>query len=367
MTIPSNDKTSIKAAGVMIIVALCVTAWSFAPANIWPTPTPATAGQQVVQQFDSLGNTWVYLLYLPAGYDAQPGKAWPMITFMQGLGAANEFSPFARMYDDRSPQTFTNGGPANLLRNPSNCHYISDSFIVMTPWYSYGYTGPCANNSANYTSYFRPLFRHVNGSFRVDTTRIHWMGYCYGGGLAYYYASVYPSSVASISIWSVNGNGVCIDTTKLSKLDNVPIRQYWGTADHVIPPENAMQIRDAILHRAGMRTAPFVWEAVQNGDHECWHDAAGHVTDTVKALYDWMLKLPEPTAVSNPSVAPRNKSDATARSVALGNVRVEVVTLQGKLIAQDDALIVRNTCKGVNIVRTLKQGRMVSTMIFTKQ
>jgi S-formylglutathione hydrolase FrmB len=59
-----------------------------APAPASPAPVAAGPGRVVTQHFHSeaLGVDKDVVIYLPAGYDAQPAKRWPVFYYLHGLG-----------------------------------------------------------------------------------------------------------------------------------------------------------------------------------------------------------------------------------------------------------------------------------------
>jgi predicted peptidase len=346
--IHQNKKTILAAAGLSVVLLFTMSPVSaFSPANSNTIPALGTlaAGQQVVQRFDSAGNTWVYYMYLPPTYNdaGNSSRKWPVILHLTTAGACYDWSgsTFAGIVDDRGQYSWSNGGVAHLLsKGASTCKYFSDSFIVMVPWLSYQDLNPCNANTPQYNAFFPPLLRHVKSTLQIDTMRINLTGYCFGGAVAYKYATIFPGTISSFSMWSVNSTSAqapaCCDVSKVCSLKNIAMRQYAGTGDSYVPYASGQALSTAIQ---ACNPVNYVWTAVPCG-HECW-STYNACTDTVKALYDWML--PTRANVSGPSAINQgaragHPADASTAGAVLNTriakgASIDIIGLNGQFAA----------------------------------
>jgi hypothetical protein len=339
-------KTSIRLAKVTLpamtaMLALAGFAWSFNPPSPIPATQPIAAGQQVIQRFDSLGNTWIYAAYVPPQYDVQPTRKWPVILYFGVIGTTYPNAPVANL-------TTNNYGPARYLAdNAAYAHAFSDSFIVLTPWFTSD-VNPCwtlAVNNTNFWGYCDPWLKHVLGpSLRIDTMRIHAMGYCYGAGVLYKLFVKYPNIPASMSLFSPGDpQGACILDTGSAKaclFKDMPMQWFHNTGDPYSPYQVSQTTVNAIKACGNTK---IIFTLGTSTIHESWgRPGSGWPTpDTVKAYYDWMLAQKKSGATSVASNPASNKAEAVGTkelpqqllSTRLGSGdRMEIAGIDGKQV-----------------------------------
>jgi dienelactone hydrolase len=316
---------------------------------------------------DSLGNTWAYLLYLPFQYDAQPTRRWPILIHLPGLGSVSDNGPFANMYDDKSPYVITNGGVANYLRTPDKAHFVSDSFIVVVPWMSYGQINACGTNAATtaaaYEAYFTPLLNHIFGKYRADQKRMHGEGYCFGGTVLYKYATLHPTYFASLFFWGT-GNAqhdfACADLGKACTIKNVAVQTIYGADDNFIGISTLKAFSDAII---ACGTNNVTASVIPNVGHECWW----YFADTAHAIYSYRLSKTAtgaggyPWPIGTSAARPIQHAAASSALAASSNSFVEVIGLNGQIVSRCKAIDVRNMKKGgVRLIRTLGVSKQIT-------
>jgi predicted peptidase len=376
-----NTKQKIKmlalvSIGVMILSTVPVLAFSPADGGrAIPAAGTLGDGKQVMQRFDSSGNTWSYYAYLPPNYSTQTTRRWPFIMMLSVQGATYEARDIYAVIDDRSPYSMTNGGVTNYLRTPDSCKWVSDSFVVITPWLSTNLDA-CANNTASYAAFFLPLLSHLKGTLRIDAGRFNIMGYCFGGALGYKIAALYPAMVTSLSMWSVNsanGGMACTDVSKACLLNTIKIRQYWGTNDNMVPYQNGIALKDAIV-ACGQNN--IVWTQVAGAPHECWNSGGPNPTDKDPALYTWMLQVPAKgqTGTASPGSHRISRSDSHEflnTRISKGEL-LEVVGLDGRCCTQltgtglSAATMVSHLNHGAYVIRRIAGSNVAGAMYLFK-
>jgi hypothetical protein len=360
----------------LIFIFLSSQAWSFYTNPNHPAAEQLTAGKEVVQVYTSGANTWVYMCYLPAAYDAQPSRKWPMIIFQPCMSGTD--------------------GSWGALQGGNNCsglsgylyakdtvhtiysyqlHAIADSFIVVTPWQNTELNTCHTNIDALYRQYYPTFLSHVYSTVRADTMRIHVMGECWGASVAYKWVSLYPNVPASISFWEINDptNGCC-DTTTACQLKNIPARFVHSDKDPYNPWQNAKLVADAITHCGNTNVT---WFLEANAPHETWMYSAHSDKDT--ALYRWILA--QKKTLSTSSVNPEkhlqndnvkefsNNIESLIASIS-ENDRIEIVSLHGQVISKGSKSEVVHALASMNrwirLIRINHNSESINRMVISK-
>jgi predicted peptidase len=298
-----------------------------------PAAGQLTAGKQVVQVYTSGNNTWVYLCYLPFSYESQPSRKWPMILHQPCLDGTADLG-FGNLLGSNCSSL------SGYLQTPELYHFLSDSFIVVTPWQFEKDFKPClsaAQVDPNYQAYYPPLFAHLFSTIRIDTLRISMMGACWGAGLIYKLVSLYPGLPSGLVLWALNEQTFsCCDISKACAFKNVPMTVIHGFDDAPCPWQNAKAVVDAIT---GCGNSNCTWYLEGGIRHECWINGPHNDKDT--ALYSWLLKQKNstiPTVVRNQPY----HSDVGAGDISLsssisidmksGIVAIKAVNLHGQVL-----------------------------------
>jgi predicted peptidase len=198
-----------------------------------------------------------YLLYLPRQYYADKTREWPLIVFLQRLGAEG-----------------TNIDLVRAVALPKRLEKDDEfPFIVVSP-------------QALLKQLWKPdLIRNfvetVCDKYQVDRNRIYLTGPSSGGSATWATAVEYPDLFAAIV--PVCGRS---DPTKYDenaeKITHLPIWVFHGALDRVFPKEVSIEMVNA-LEKAGANVRFTLYPDV---DHEqCW-DKPYYEPE----LYEWLLR-----------------------------------------------------------------------------
>jgi len=157
-----------------------------------------------------------YLLYLPEEYSTNE-ESFPLIIY---LGGGSQ-----------------NGDDLNKLKTYGIPYYIEQgqvyNFIIASP--------QCPENKYWTTeNWFDSLYIDLISKYRIDTTRIYVTGISNGGFGTWQVAMDYPDRFAAIVplCGGVNDG----DTANISKLRQLPIWTFHGTADDMIPIDETERV-----------------------------------------------------------------------------------------------------------------------------
>lgn len=191
--------------------------------------------------------TYPYLTDLPADYDADPNKKWPLILFLHGLGDG----PHVR-----------NNGLARLMGEGKQL-----PAIVITP--------ECPVHGWWKSVVLSHLLDDLATKYRIDPDRIYLTGLSMGGFGTWSLALYSPERFAAIA--PICGGG---DPPDAARLRNMPIWAFHGDADEIVPVTMTLDMVAAV-RKAGGHPHLTIYPGV---NHVSWDRAYG--TD---ALYTWLL------------------------------------------------------------------------------
>lgn len=223
-----------------------------APAYVWRTGPEARndAFHQALRGKLGMLKHYQYLTYLPAGYEADKDKKYPLLVYLHGAGTRGddlkevERSGLSRIWKER-PEF-----PA----------------IVIAPQCPKGeWWTPLVLNS---------LVDEAMAKYRVDTSRLYMTGLSMGGFGTWNYAVCFPERLAAIA--PICGIG---DDRDMARLKDVPAWVFHGDADTVVAIEPDRKCVDA-LKAAGGDVTFTIYPGV---GHDAW--TAAYATPE---LYKWM-------------------------------------------------------------------------------
>jgi predicted peptidase len=248
------------------------------------TPTvPALVGQKPViftltEEIagDTQQVTMRCLLFLPATYDRDSRKRWPLILFLHGSGAA--------------------GSDLNLLKRVMLPKYLEDHpgfpFIVVSP--QIPKPGPQSYAMMNDTRLYvetygwdpwierlNLLLDAIQTDYRVDSNHVYLTGLSLGGFGAWNYALRFPDRFTAIV--PVAGGYRYADRTvpvDICRLKDLPIWVFHGAKDTTVYPWQSELLVDALKACGGkVRLTIFPENA-----HDIWDQVYSD-----PSLYRWFL------------------------------------------------------------------------------
>jgi predicted peptidase len=192
-----------------------------------------------------------YLLTLPRGYDADPGKAWPLLLFLHGAGESGDDLAKVKVH-----------GPPKLVAAGRDL-----PFVVVSP--------QCPRLGWNVEA-LKGLLDEVESAYRVDRSRVYLTGLSMGGFGTWALAAAYPERFAAIA--PICGGG---ERFWAGRLVDTPTWVFHGADDSVVPPRRSEDMVEA-MRAAGAKELEFtVYDGVG-------HDSWTRTYDDPK-LFEWFL------------------------------------------------------------------------------
>jgi predicted peptidase len=214
------------------------------------------AGEQNKQRFNSKITKVVdckYLLYLPADYDKDSKKKWPLIMFLHGAGERGNNLEVVKKH-----------GPPKMIAQGK-----SFDFIVVSP--------QCPNDMwwPEQTDLLISLLDEIEAKYRVDTDRVYLTGLSMGGFGTWTLAEKYPKRFAAIA--PICGGSERIGASRLKK---VPVWAFHGAKDNTVPLIRSQEMVDAVKKAGGDAKLTVYPEA----EHDSWTETYNN-----PELYQWFL------------------------------------------------------------------------------
>jgi len=193
-----------------------------------------------------------YLLYLPKEYKNSE-KEIPLVIYLHG--ASCKGSNLARVKKYGLPY-YVNKGK----------HY---DFIIASP--------QCPSNKSWLSdNWFEPLYNKLTSKYPIDKRRVYVVGMSMGGYGAWHLAMDFPDIIAAI----VPLCGGCYDSTRISRIRQIPVWAIHGALDKAIPVNETEKLISKLISLA----APVKYTRVEDRGH----NIANYFGR--KEIYDWLLE-----------------------------------------------------------------------------
>ncbi|WP_314095831.1 prolyl oligopeptidase family serine peptidase [Microbacterium foliorum] len=215
--------------------------------------TPAVRSSDVRDGEQTPADALRYLIHLPADYDADPGRRWPLVLFLHGSGERGSELDLAAMH-----------GPPKLA---DAGHEFP--FVLVTP------QCPESSQWIAELSTLSGLLDEVMEAHRIDPARVAVTGLSMGGYGTWSLAVRYPDRFAAIA--PICG-GMWLQSA--APIRDVPVWTFHGDADDVVPISATEQIVTE-LRSVG---ADVRFTRYPGVGHDSW-------TETYEnpEFYDWLL------------------------------------------------------------------------------
>ncbi len=200
-----------------------------------------------------------YLPVLPAGYETDTLKKWPLIIYLHG--GSTRGTDLKRLYDAGIPDQIYRGRQFPFIT-------ISPLCPLHIRWST--------------DDWFENFYKEITARYRIDTTRIYLTGFSLGGEGTWYLAARYPEIFAAIA--PISGFTRVSDylPQHLNNLADIPIWAFHGKTDIVVPFEETEWIIKALEGKN--KNIRFTAEP-EVGHSLSWQVYPG------QELYDWFLKF----------------------------------------------------------------------------
>ena len=197
-----------------------------------------------------------YLLSLPADYNKQPKKKWPLVLFLHGAGERGDNLELVKVH-----------GPPKLIEQGQQF-----PFIVVAP--------QCPADAWWQPEKLAALLDDVERRYRVDKRRIYVTGISMGGFGTWLLALSCPRRFAAIAPICGGGHWWAVPCIK-----HLPVWVFHGKKDRVIPFERSAEMV-AALRKYGGKVKFTVYP---KAEHDSWT-----VTYENLELYRWLLRHRNP-------------------------------------------------------------------------
>jgi predicted peptidase len=255
----SSQRARVRALRMILTVAalLCLAALS----------CPASQVSRVHDTEISRSVKLPYLLYLPAKYNENPNRRWPLLLYLHGGSARGNDLDKLR----------TLGLPKRLDSDPEF------PFIVISPLCPEGEIWTDTDAVAS-------LIDSVQRLHRIDVDRVYVTGHSMGGRGALYMAYKHPKRFAAVVAMSP----VSPITAWAGRLRNIPLWLIHGAKDEQAPVKESEELISAIEKGGGKPR----FTRLEDRDHFILDQYEG------SAIIDWLLELAKSPAAATPAPTP---------------------------------------------------------------
>lgn len=224
--------------------------------NILPMKTGQTAQKFHVERQQVLAAD--YLLFLPAGYGANPAKRWPLILFLHGAGERGS-----------NVWLVAKHGPPKLDTTATNL-----PFIIVSP--------QCPEGKIWSDDLLLALLDNIESQYAVDSHRVYLTGLSMGGFGTWSLGLSHPERFAAIAPICGGGNFITPLLADKSTLTSLPVWAFHGAKDPVVPLEESERMVNYLKKIGGRDVKLTVYPEAQ---HDCWTQTYAN-----PELFDWFLK-----------------------------------------------------------------------------
>ena len=202
-----------------------------------------------------------YLLYLPEGYDEQPGKRWPLVLFLHGAGERGS-----------DLQGVRRNGPPRLIDEGQQF-----PFIIVSPQCPQRKWWTCEIFALG------ALLDEIEHTYSVDPDRIYVTGLSMGGMGTWALTFANPDRFAAI-VPICGGD----DPEMACTIKHIPTWVFHGAKDNVVPLAQSEKMVEALRACGGNVQFTVYPEA----DHDSWTETYAN-----PSLYTWLLQQRRNTPV----------------------------------------------------------------------
>jgi predicted peptidase len=230
-------------------------------------PASDTGGTQTARHF-SLTQTRTlsadYLLYLPAGYEANSGKQWPLIFFLHGAGERGSDIWMVAKH-----------GPPKVDTQVTNF-----PFIVVSP--------QCPAGKIWSNDVLIALLDEVEKQYAVDLHRVYLTGLSMGGFGTWSLGLSYPERFAAMAPLCGGGEYITPYITatdggpRKAAMLSMPIWAFHGGKDPVVPTEESRHMVGIMRNFGDKDVKLTIYPEAQ---HDCWTQTYAN-----PEIFDWFLQ-----------------------------------------------------------------------------
>ncbi len=237
-----------------------VLVWALAAAGtVYAATSPGTADHMQACSFKcttAVELSCRYWLALPAGYENDPARRWPLLLFLHGAGERGDDLELVKKH----------GPPRRIAEGRTYPFIVAAPQCPAGAWWE----------DVRQVQTLAALLDELERALRVDPDRVYLTGLSMGGYGTWRLAAEYPDRFAAIVPICGGGRWFMAD-----RIRHLPAWVVHGAKDTVVPPQESQLMVEA-LRRAG--------GAVEfRLDPEAGHDSWTAAYDEPQ-LYEWLLR-----------------------------------------------------------------------------
>lgn len=197
-----------------------------------------------------------YLQYLPKNFKAGEDEKFPLILFLHGRGESKGPLAIVKKW-----------GPPKIVESDDLPYIIISPQCPRESWWS----------NDDQQELLIALLAHVKKQFPVDVERVYLTGLSMGGFGSWELAARLPEEFAAVVPICGGGN-----PKNAEKLIGLPIWNWHGDADTVIPLTKSLEMIEAVKKAGGQKIKSTVLKGV---GHVSWPQAYGN-----PKLWEWIAQ-----------------------------------------------------------------------------
>jgi predicted esterase len=283
--------------------------------------------QQIAKSLTAPSGLFIgYYEYKPVDYNADPGKKYPLIIFLHGIGERGNGST-------ELPRILANGIP-KYINAGHKMRFTSlagqqETFLVLSPQLSASY-GSWQN------IYVDEMLKYAKQNLRIDTNRIYLTGLSLGGGGTWKYVSASLNNAKQFAaIATVCGTCEWSNLCGTVAAANLPVWAFHAQDDLTVLP-SCTNNGISSLNACNPAVKP-IKTIYPNGNHWIWDRSYDTVNNFHNPnVFEWFLGNARNLPINTPPVA----NTGPDRVVTLP---LSSISLNGSLSSDADGSIVRTS------------------------
>jgi Predicted peptidase len=221
-----------------------------------------------------------YYEWLPADYQSNATKKYPLIVFIHGIGECGNGTT-------QLSKVLVNGPPKLIQQQKFPTSFTVNgqefSFIVISPQF----TGQWRDAPV-----FNEMLNNIKAKYRVDENRIYLTGLSMGGGILWHYSIAnqqYANGLAAMAVVCGNMNASKPGATILANA-NLPIKIFHNDGDPTVSVTWSQNWYNSLMGVVPAMTPRPQLTIFNSASHDAWSKAYDpNYKENNLNIYEWML------------------------------------------------------------------------------
>jgi hypothetical protein len=237
--------------------------------------------------------------YLPASYEINPDKKYPVIQFHAGIGEWGTGAVYLPLKEGETEPTLDPQGLNLILRNGLPSYITKKLFPDVTTGLDgdkYEFIIICPQvNTEGYrnTAELNTIWTYITNNYRADTTRLYLTGLSFGGGTCESYVSSLLNAKYMAAMAAVCGNR----GWSQSSVDNMiaaslPTAFFHNDQDPTVPYMTSVNWVNHLNENVPPINPQAILHTNHSASHNAWTNAynpLGKFAEFQGNLYQWLL------------------------------------------------------------------------------